>query len=205
VRAALAAGLLAVVLSGLFAAGDWPARGSLFVWVRQAVWSIAALALVSYVIVWCLGEYRPERPLARPPVLAMAVIALLWLNGLSPYLGLKTRTTFDMYSNLRLEADRSNHFLVPRSLDLFGLLRDRVTILDSSDASLRRAYVGTGEEIPYFQLRAYLGEHPHVRVRYLRGQTETQSEGTQEPVPKWLDKLLVFRPLGERSRSECLW
>jgi hypothetical protein len=110
-----------------------------------------------------------------------------------------------MYSNVRLEADRSNHLLVPRSLDLFGFLRDRVTILDTSDPALRRAYVETGEEIPYVQLRAYLTEHPGARVRYLRAAAETESVGTPEPVPKWLRTLLIFRPLGERSRGECVW
>jgi hypothetical protein len=204
-RTALAAGLLAIVLSGLFAADDWTAWGRLFVWVRQAVWSIYAVALVTYAIVWCLREYRPEPPLPHPPLVGMAVIALVWLNGLSPYLGLKTRTTFDMYSNVRLEADRSNHFLVPRSLDLFGFLGDRVAILDTSDPALRRAYVETGEEIPYVQLRAYLTEHPEARVRYLRAAVETESVGTPEPVPKWLRTLLIFRPLGERSRGECVW
>ncbi|HUE38831.1 MAG TPA: hypothetical protein VMR29_04965, partial [Candidatus Binatia bacterium] len=136
---------------------------------------------------------------------AIAVIALVWLDGLSPYLGLKTRTTLDMYSNLRLEADRSNHFLVPRSLDVFGFLRDRVAILETDDPDLRRAYVETGEEMPYVQLRDYLTRHPRVRVRYLRGGAQASSVGTREPLPYALQKLLVFRPLGERSRRECLW
>jgi hypothetical protein len=204
-RSALGAGLLAIVLSGLFAASDWSARGNLYVWVRQIVWSIYALALTGYAIGWCLLEVRPEAALPRPRAAVMAVVALVWVNGLSPYLGLKTRTTFDMYSNLRLEADRSNHFLVPRSLDLFGFLGDRVAILETDDAALRRAYVETGEEMPYVQLRAYLTQHPHARVRYLRGGTQVHAEGTRDPLPYGLRKLLVFRSLGERSRKECVW
>jgi len=204
-RAGLGAGLLAIVGSGLYAVTDWSTRANLHVWVRQIVWSVYALGVMGYTIRWCAREYRPEAPLPLPGAAAIAVIALVWLDGLSPYLGLKTRTTLDMYSNLRLEADRSNHFLVPRSLDVFGFLRDRVAILETDDPDLRRAYVETGEEMPYVQLRDYLTRHPRVRVRYLRGGAQASSVGTREPLPYALQKLLVFRPLGERSRRECVW
>jgi len=204
-RVALGTGLLAIALSGLLAAADWPARSPVYVWVRQVVWSVYALSFIGYVFRWSVWSYRPERPLPWPGPAAIVVIALVWLNGSSPYLGLKTRTTFDMYSNLRLEADRSNHLIVPRSADLLGLLRDRVAIVETDDPTLRRAYVATGEELPYFELRAYLTEHPHTHVRYVRGGKEVREVGTHEPVSSLVRKLVIFRPLGELSRRECVW
>ncbi|MDA1208635.1 MAG: hypothetical protein O2904_01220 [bacterium] len=59
-----------------------------------------------------------------------AVLFVMILNGISPYIGLKSRTTFAMYSNLRVEPSYSNHFIVPRSLDLFGYQSGRT--LDSA-------------------------------------------------------------------------
>ncbi len=204
-RPALGAGLLAIVVSGLFAAVDWQARSLAYVWVRQGVWSAYALALTVFALHWWFSAFAPELPLPRPSVAASVLVALAWLNGLSPYLGLKTRTTFDMYSNLRLEADRSNHWLIPRSLDAFGWLRDRVTLLESDDPLLRAAYAETGEELPYFELRSYLTTHPQAHVRYLRAGKVVSEVGTNEPVALVLRKLVIFRPLGERSRRECIW
>ena len=138
----------------------------------------------------------------------MLVIALAVLNGLSPYLGLKTRTAFDMYSNLRLEADRSNHLLVPRSLDALGILADRVTILDVQDPEIR-AKLASAEEWPWFEFMRALGESTTVRTTFIHdGEQVTYDAkrlGRYDEPPWILRKLLVFRPLGEKSRGLCLW
>ncbi len=208
-RRILAAALLAVVVSGLVAITDWERFALLYYWVRQLVWMTFGLVLIAAVVAW-----HDRRRLAPWPVRArlgpsVVVGVLATLNGLSPYLGLKTRTAFDMYSNLRLEAERSNHWLVPRSLDLLGLLRDRVKILATDDPALRHRYVDTGDELSYFELASYLGEHP-ARVEYRRGTEEFEVDpgrpASRPPAPPWWRrKLLVFRPLGESSRSQCIW
>ncbi len=86
------------------------------------------------------------RPTPRAPIEAhparrragvlLLVPALVLLNGLSPYLGLKTRTAWQMYSNLNLDAATSNHFIIPYSLDIGGFLADSVRILATSDPAL---------------------------------------------------------------------
>lgn len=50
-------------------------------------------------------------------------IPILWLiplitfiNGTTPYLGLKTIANFSMFSNIRTEGGRTNHFLIPSGL-----------------------------------------------------------------------------------------
>lgn len=50
-------------------------------------------------------------------------VFLVFLNGISPYLGIKTRTAWQMYSNLWVSHQGSNHFVVSRSLDVFGYLK----------------------------------------------------------------------------------
>jgi len=208
-RLELAILFVAVAAAGVAGAADWERFGGLFYWVRQLVWSTYAVAILAFTARWCLTSSVPEAPLPRPPLGVLAVLLLALLNGLAPYLGLKTRTTFDMYSNLRLEADGSNHLLVPRSLDLFGLLRDRVAVLESSDPLLQR-YAVAGDEVPYWQLRAAVSSDPSLRVRYRRSGTDRERDPVRapesiEPLSWWQRKLVVFRTLGPPSRSECLW
>jgi hypothetical protein len=209
VRAELAILFVAVAATGVGAAIDWESFGGVFYWVRQLVWSTYAVAILAFTAWWCLTAYEPEPPLAWPPLGVLAVVLLALLNGLAPYLGLKTRTTFDMYSNLRLEARASNHLLIPRSLDLFGLLRDRVAILDSSDPLLQR-YAAAGDEVPYWQLRASISSDPDLRVRYRRGEVVREygpahEQQSIETLSWWQRKLVIFRTLGPQSRGECLW
>ena len=69
-------------------------------------------------------------------VISMVVIAAFAINGLSPYLGVKTQLTISMYSNLRVESEeRWNHFLVPEAVRVFGNDDDviRVASIGSQD------------------------------------------------------------------------
>lgn len=54
---------------------------------------------------------------------ATAVSTLFVLNGLSPYTGLKIRSSFAMFSNLRTEGGRSNHLFLPIDLQAFDYQR----------------------------------------------------------------------------------
>jgi hypothetical protein len=207
-RTMLAGGLLAVLLSGLLAATNWSAYAIVYLWTRQLVWSSCAVMLTGAAAFWRVEEEGPWRRPGLSPA-SLAILGLMILNGLGPYLGLKTRAAFDMYSNLRLEADRSNHLIVPRSLDVLGLLRDRVKILETSDPTLREKYAEPGYEIVYFELASRLAESRDVRARYVRNGEEREYDarrGDLLDAPSfWRRKFLVFRPLGERSRAQCVW
>lgn len=54
----------------------------------------------------------------RVRLLLVVLIGAAVLNAMTPYLGLKLRMSFAMFSNLRVDDDRWNHFLIPRALDL---------------------------------------------------------------------------------------
>jgi hypothetical protein len=60
---------------------------------------------------------RPRAPRSLKSVVAVW-IALLSVNGFSPYLGLKFNYSFAMLSNLRVDDARWNHFLMPKGLRL---------------------------------------------------------------------------------------
>ena len=92
-----------------------------FVYFRHAVWCIYAFTFSWFIISFLFKNPIPKISLSKN-FFALFIPALVLINGLSPYIGLKTRTSFNMYSNLRMGSDYSNHLLVPRSLDLFGYL-----------------------------------------------------------------------------------
>jgi|GEM_PF-5022007 len=48
------------------------------------------------------------------------LVFLVLLNGATPYLGIKNKVSWDMYSNLRLEEGVSNHLLFAGNLNLAG-------------------------------------------------------------------------------------
>jgi hypothetical protein len=72
----------------------------------------------------------------RPVYTGLVVIPLvLILNGISPYLGLRTGTSFDMWSNLQTFAP-DNHLIMPASLNLLADATTPITMLDSNDEVL---------------------------------------------------------------------
>ena len=147
----------------------------------------------------------------RRSSLLLLIPCLVLLNGLGPYLGLKLRSAWQMYSNLRVDDAGSNHFLIPRSLDIGGFLADSVVIVSTSDSLLKERYVETGARMPYFALHAYLAEHPEVALAYIRsGQYRAIARAGDSPEfstrpPLLLRKLLTFRPLGQQAGKICDW
>ena len=151
-------------------------------------------------------------PVRRYAGVLLLLPALVLLNGLSPYLGLKTRTAWQMYSNLNLDADYANHYLIPYSLDVGGFLADSVQIVATSDPALRAEYVQTGRRITWHELRRYVAQHPDIQLAYTRPGRLPKAYGPAEedgaltaPRRGVLEKLLIFRPLGAVSGAVCDW
>ncbi len=148
---------------------------------------------------------------AGHPSLLLLIPLLVLLNGLGPYLGLKLRSAWQMYSNLSVDDAGSNHLLIPRSLDIGGFLADSVVIVSTSDRLLDAQYVQTGARMPYFALHTYLAEHPEVELAYIRAgqyreiaRVGDSPEFSTRPHPL-LRKVLTFRPLGEQAGKICDW
>lgn len=81
-----------------------------------------------------------------------AMPALLVLNGMSPYLGLKTETSFSMFSNLRTEGKQPNHLFVPSWIKLTALQDDLVEV-SASDNRVLQDYASSKSLLPYFEFR----------------------------------------------------
>ena len=154
-------------------------------------------------------EAHPGRRYAGVLLLLPALVAV---NGLSPYLGLKTRTAWQMYSNLYLSPYDSNHYLIPYSLDVGGFMADSARITATSDPALHSEYVQSGRRITWHELRRYVAQHPDIWLAYTRNSRPSKAFGPAEQDPAlsaavaWpVRKLLIFRPLGASSAGVCDW
>lgn len=156
---------------------------------------------------------RPILPAVRgldriglPHPLYALLLALLVLNGLSPYLGLKTQSSFSMFSNLRTEDGRSNHLFLPATLQIASYQRDMVSVLDSSHPRLQRLAV-EGLRLPWFEFRRIASERPEASVTFVRAGRERRVPrigddpelGTPPPLlARWL---LKFREVDPPERG----
>lgn len=205
----------AVVLIGLWLLAVVALQQLPEVWLNRARRYGAMLPYVALAPVWALlvwhglqrrvasgdddGDAAPLR--LRHPI-AFVVVLLVVVNALSPYVGLKTRYSFTMYSNLRTEAGLWNHLVVPESVRVATLQDDviRVTRVDNVDGDDAVAAI-IGEPVPSAEARRLLASHPDATARYERdGEAHVADPVSSDPVvgtplPPGAGRLLGFRTI----------
>jgi hypothetical protein len=147
----------------------------------------------------------------RRPAFSIPVV-LVVINGALPYLGVKTETSFAMFSNLRTEGKRTNHLLVPRAAHLTGHPDRLVRIVASADPQLA-ALGQRGYRVPWFEFRDYIHRlarrRPELDVTFeYAGSTMTlrSREDVAKHVPPLhplARKLLYYRPLPPDGSPSC--
>lgn len=167
-RARIAAGAWLAALLAL--AGPPSAIGRvLVVGLGHLMW---VLTLGTVVVLWLryMKTGRAWAPVSLPgrpgwPWLALPLLAAV--NGLSPYLEIKTAFSFNMYANLRTDRGTTNHLLVPRTWPLTRM-HDGLVIVHSTDDAGLATYVASGYAVPWVEFRAYLQSRPDTAVTYER-------------------------------------
>lgn len=150
------------------------------------------------------GPARPRASLrVRNGVMLLGLAALV-LTAAMPYLGLKTRTAFTMYSNIRTEPGYWNHLLVPESARLFDWQAGEVRVLGTDDAALTAEIEAAGaERTVLLGLRRIVAEFPEATVRYELDGVERVAAPVSsdpvlgEPLPPVQDWLAAMRPYVE--------
>jgi hypothetical protein len=204
---ALVAPLLAVLIFR-----DATATGLTFEASRN-VWVVYAGVVLAIFLV-TLRRHRVSFPSARelltvrtPGLLIIPV--LLFANGVLPYLGLKTETSFAMYSNLRTEGGYSNHWLLPASLQIWDYQRDLVKIHRISVPRVQRL-VNRGYQWTFYEFRWLMQEYPNASVVYERNGVVTRVRRVDQdpeltPNDGLMRKFLRFRPVaGDPARTPCI-
>jgi hypothetical protein len=138
------------------------------------------------------------------------IVALIAVNGVLPYLEVKTAAGWNMYANLRTVDGDSNHFLVRATLPVTGPQDDLVTVVSSDDPILR-AYADREYRLAVRTLRAHLQERPDgvdavldvggERVVLRAGEPIPDRLGP--PVPEWVRRLFVLRSVPVGADVPC--
>ncbi|MFA1772590.1 hypothetical protein ACD591_14910 [Rufibacter glacialis] len=178
---------------------------------RHVIWTAYS---VSFMIIFILSmrtkddtEEKGAFSFAHYTLLLLPLIT--FLNGLSPYLGLKTESSYAMFSNLRTEGGVTNHLLAPISTQIFDYQKDVVEIVSSSDPYLQRM-ADEGKLLVFFQFRKHVKKHLPAQVTYLRnGEKSTfelsKASATHELLSGSyaLDKVMDFRHFMKNGEQEC--
>jgi len=186
--------------------------------IRTRLWIVFSIAITFYACKLAINNRGQAQPKSSNiGKLNLVILLLALLNGLTPYLGLKTRSAFDMYSNLRVEGSASNHLLVPASAQLGLLTNDLVDIVEVENGNsflpwIRPEVLQADKRLVRFALMASMARAPGlvVKIRDERGERIIQ-----HPEDVYLDgwvapwimrKLIGFRPINASSSKEfCQW
>jgi len=192
--------------------------GRFFLWLAPCSWMLLSAVRAREVL-------QGSVPSSPGPVYWL-LPALIMLNGFTPIIGLKTGTSWQMYSNLSLTATGSNHLLLPRSADAMGWLSDTVIIEDSSNHVLKEFFTGanptlakstTPEEAseplewPVVYVRTIVRHKPGATLTYryrdqiIRDMPWESDPLFAEPNPLWVEKLARFSPLSATGTNNCTW
>jgi len=197
------------LMTVLVALAAFPDQHVVFHPIRWLAWVGHALTTLGLYVLLAGGSF-PTRS-ALPASWAFLVVVVL--NGAAPWLGLKTRNSWQMYSNLRMEADHSNHLFLPPSLDLLGYLAEEpVTVHEVSVPDLQKQWGIEGAQITWFMFHNLLADHPDASVHFTRGGVDRRvarvgddAEIMDARSPWLMRKLVWFRPLGPPVADKCQW
>jgi len=163
-----------------------------------AAWTIyGSTILVALLIELRKGGYACVRSCKSP--LTLLLLVFLLFNGFSPYLGLKTESSFSMFSNLRTEGNTTNHLFIPTTLQIFDFQKDLVQIVSSNDPYLLRLKE-ENLQLPFFELQKYVKTHATIQVKYIRaGAYYTDKELRAASSPHvLLAQFLIFKPIPQQ-------
>lgn len=205
--AALLSFALAIAAIGLLNPVFW-------IFIRYLVW--LSFGIPMCVVIWNVARNpSPGSNHIKLPLPHLMFVFFVILNGVSPYLGLRTLSTFSMYSNLRVEPGHTNHLFMPMSPALLPYISDTVKITASSDPQFEKLITSSTERLPYLTLCSYLdqmddrprGDSFEVTFER-RGALITVVRGKPLPLdcPPWIArKFLRYAAVGDGAEKECVW
>ncbi len=203
---------------GREAIGFAPVISILFGWLPFVAGSLGLAWIVLHFVrrhsSHSVGSAEPR--LRMRPLVAWLPVFLV-LNGLTPYLGIKTHQSFSMFSNLWTEGGETNHLFMPL-LELTGWTRDLAWPIqrpeeqgpDGRRAIVDGAYVYADLRDKMYQ-RIQAGE-TEIELSYLRDGEVVDLDRAElhpdfaTPRPWLMRKLFSFRRVAlPENRSVCAY
>ncbi len=173
-------------------------------------WLFTIYAAAFYLMLVFFVPMRMSDPLTdvaiRPAWLTIFPVAF-FINGASPYLGLKTESSIAMFSNLYTEKNETNHLIHGQLLFAADYQNDVVLPLSSSEERFNRRFVAPGQEIIRWEFDKAISRFPGIDVEFLHnGEQKTLDENwenTYLAANPLLRKFLIFKPLETSRPQEC--
>jgi hypothetical protein len=93
---------------------------------------------------------------------------IVFMNGLLPYVGLKTEDSYGMFSNIKTEGGGTNHHIVPVSSQVFNYQKEVVTVIDSdNEIFYRKDWAKNDVHLVLFEFIRLLNDHESdFRVKF---------------------------------------
>ena len=182
---------LSFVLAALIL--TWPILSMVFSSSRRPVWGGVPV----------LNRHMPK--------FMFVFLVLLFLYGMTPYLGLRTTGNFTMFSNLRTEGTFSNHLLLRSNpIKVWGYQEDVVRLRE-----IRGARWLEGKSLPVVEFRKRIyewtqaGRTVPLELEY-RGEIYSTEDIVKDPVWRtekrnWEMMLLDFRAIQPEGPNQCSW
>ena len=141
----------------------------------------------------------------------LVFLVLLFLYGMTPYLGLRTTGNFTMFSNLRTEGTSSNHLLLSSNpIKVWDYQEDVVQFME-----IRHGRGLKGKSLPVVEFRKAIykwtqaGQTVPLELEY-RGEIYSTEDIVKDPVwstekRNWEMMLLDFRDIQPEGPNQCRW
>jgi hypothetical protein len=227
----IALAIMAVILAVLYFAGSSaPAYFFKYRYWYFLMFYAPLGAIIVYVIFrqYSRGDSKPTEVWTMTPQWVWIMAIPVLINGLSPYLGFKTESSFAMYSNLHTEGKYNNHVFMPK-WNVVEYQEDLVDILETNHPRLQkwikkvplkdRDNILRKVNVVYFEINRVVAETMDEKpekdffVRYTRNNGPIQTFRSTDPgardhelaqlEPLWKRKLMFFRPVFAGELSYC--
>ena len=171
----------------------WPLLSMVFSSSRRPVWGGVPV----------LNRHMPK--------FMLVFLVLLFLYGMTSYLGLRTAGNFTMFSNLRTEGTSSNHLLLRSNpVKVWDYQEDVVHFME-----IRHGRGLKGKSLPIVEFRKAIykwtqaGQTVPLELEY-RGEIYSIEDIVKDPVwgtekRNWEMMLLTFRVIQPEGPNQCRW
>jgi hypothetical protein len=199
-----------VIVAGSLAILSWFAvNQDVFAFVRYIPALILLILFGSALSYFSIRYYKSEQ--VKPAIGAknwvqVLVLAIVALNSLAPYLGVKTNATMTMFSNLKIEGGTTNHLVLPR-LPISTMADDLVKVYSTSNARVK-TFNETGLLYTWHELQRLMSQTPTASISYERGGEIFTFEYAHQNPELVSTNLVLHKLLGFRNASTtdaCLW
>ncbi len=153
--------------------------------------------------------------LSSPSLVLWIFPLLVFINGFAPYLGLKTQTSFSMFSNLITENGRTNHFFIPSDFQIFNYQKELVYIEYTNIKNISSPDAWNKDRKYNLLLFEFIRKINSVDSGYVKFNVNDKSHYIEKKngevvkstielhQNRLLKKLLLFRPVYSENISYC--